>query len=1216
MRQLNQAILVYFGIFAALALSGCGGSQSSINAAAPSPGGNAAGTGGSYGKQTQFAFPVLMRPQQPIEPEFKSASIALPTQLPQLLTTGRTTSADGETIEVLAAGYSPGLHNSHIELKGDYLVFSPVWHDEVYDRVPDIAFATFDVDLTGYAGASTIGFDWTEPTAPRREEKLWVGLSRWDLNRWQFFEGPLDDVLTLESLAPYTNEEGRVLILLGVLFRERVAVLEQLTIGAPEVRGTGLEVSQVELTYKVPPMFVPDLPTSVDLSSRCAPIADQGSWGSCTAFAVGNGAYNFELGKIYEGIGWNLNNPTNRVSAKYLYIVSGEMQGFPPTPDIGRWTDIVARDMAFHGVPSESKVPYNLVYDNDWSAPALEEAELLKNTTSYDLPCRTDSGIDTVKGVLAFYDRPVFLSTSLDYEFFYYEPGTVWNYQGPSYGGHAMLIVGYDDEKQAFKVRNSWSEDWGDNGYVWISYATLKNPYNWYVQCGALVDEYDTEVSEHFLGTAFELLPPASFSASDGSAALAVELNWTAAAQATGYRVYRDSITNQIANLGNVTSFKDTEASDGLSHAYWVSSVLNTQESALGAPDLGYTAPIPEVVSVMPQSGAEGVQVIFTPEAVGSPPVTFAWDFGGGAIPNTSTASMPQVVLAGEGLYDASVTISSPSGSDTFEFELEVVRNLKPLIYYEVPEAGDAPALIQFDAVEWGLNDPDGDLVLYEWDWNDDGVYDFVSTTPVGEHTYETPGEYSMTFRVMDDAGATETKEYHFVVTDPDANVLPSADFTMNPNESYLEPPVTVNFDGSLSSDSDGTLVNYEWDFNGDGIFDVSGPDKVQVQHEYTADMTGTIKLRVTDNRGDSDERTMPHIVGMGAEHEGWEHYPIFAEGSDAWSIYVDNAVIGGVPALVVWDDENRDLRYLYSTVGNPDATEDWSIENLDVSGDATTIFSLKEINGKAVVSYSLQGTGLYYSRRDGGGWSKHLVKSGTDEGVASSIALVNGKPAICYTNNVGVLRYARASQLEPTAAAHWTDMPVADFDDSRYAIDLIDVSGVPHAAVNNAIDSVYMCYALADGVDPTLAGDWSWHVVDTDFNTGSEGSLALVDGKPAIAYTMYGGNSEFRFAQASVTSPDATEDWTVHVVSTDSGQPFLEIIDGVPVAGCVRGPGWFRTTLATATVSSPTAASDWSFETFAETDACVGLFNLGNEPALLFEKTNSYKLYFLHPDA
>ena len=41
-------------------------------------------------------------------------------------------------------------------------------------------------------------------------------------------------------------------------------------------------------------------------------------------------------------------------------------------------------------------------------------------------------------------------------------------------GGHAMLVVGYDDDMNAFKVVNSWGKEWGNDGFVWIDYKAFK----------------------------------------------------------------------------------------------------------------------------------------------------------------------------------------------------------------------------------------------------------------------------------------------------------------------------------------------------------------------------------------------------------------------------------------------------------------------------------------------------------------------------------------------------------------------------------------------------------------------------------------------------------------------------------------------------------------------------------------------------------------------
>jgi len=45
-------------------------------------------------------------------------------------------------------------------------------------------------------------------------------------------------------------------------------------------------------------------------------------------------------------------------------------------------------------------------------------------------------------------------------------------------GGHALLAVGYDDDKQHFIVRNSWGEEFGDKGYCYIPYQFFTEKYN------------------------------------------------------------------------------------------------------------------------------------------------------------------------------------------------------------------------------------------------------------------------------------------------------------------------------------------------------------------------------------------------------------------------------------------------------------------------------------------------------------------------------------------------------------------------------------------------------------------------------------------------------------------------------------------------------------------------------------------------------------------
>jgi len=42
----------------------------------------------------------------------------------------------------------------------------------------------------------------------------------------------------------------------------------------------------------------------------------------------------------------------------------------------------------------------------------------------------------------------------------------------PNDVNHAITIVGWDDNKQAYLVKNSWGPGWGDKGYVWVEYGS------------------------------------------------------------------------------------------------------------------------------------------------------------------------------------------------------------------------------------------------------------------------------------------------------------------------------------------------------------------------------------------------------------------------------------------------------------------------------------------------------------------------------------------------------------------------------------------------------------------------------------------------------------------------------------------------------------------------------------------------------------------------
>ena len=134
-----------------------------------------------------------------------------------------------------------------------------------------------------------------------------------------------------------------------------------------------------------------------------------------------------------------------------------------------------------------------------------------------------------------------------------------------------------------------------------------------------------------------------------------------------------------------------------------------------------------------------------------------------------------------------------------------------------------------------GSDDADGTVESYAWDFGDGNA----STGVAASHTYAAGGTYTVTLTVTDDDGDTGTATQDVTVTAPPPNEVPIAAFTAAPSG------LTVSVDGSASSDADGTVASYAWDF-GDG----STGSGVTASHGYAAEGTFTVALTVTDDAG------------------------------------------------------------------------------------------------------------------------------------------------------------------------------------------------------------------------------------------------------------------------------------------------------------------------------------------------------------------------------
>jgi hypothetical protein len=68
----------------------------------------------------------------------------------------------------------------------------------------------------------------------------------------------------------------------------------------------------------------------------------------------------------------------------------------------------------------------------------------------------------------------------------------------------------------------------------------------------------------------------------------------------------------------------------------------------------------------------------------------------------------------------------------------------------------NANQTITFDAST--SNDPDGSITKYEWDWDNNGVYEKSQNTPTATNSWAQAGSYSVKLQVMDNGGLTSTK--------------------------------------------------------------------------------------------------------------------------------------------------------------------------------------------------------------------------------------------------------------------------------------------------------------------------------------------------------------------------------------------------------------------------------------------------------------------------
>ncbi|NME71894.1 PKD domain-containing protein [Flammeovirga aprica] len=273
-------------------------------------------------------------------------------------------------------------------------------------------------------------------------------------------------------------------------------------------------------------------------------------------------------------------------------------------------------------------------------------------------------------------------------------------------------------------------------------------------------------------------------------------------------------------------------------------------------------------------------------------------------------------------------------GYSLFEFEVygEGSVNQSPTASITAtPTSGDVPLFVTFDGST--SSDPDGTIASYEWNFGD-SIATGVNVTKV----FTEKGTYAVQLKVTDEDGVSDMTSVNIVVNDPNNPNLPPVAMISADPVSGTE-PLTVNFNASASSDADGSIASYAWDF-GNGTTETG----IEVSHTFTTAGSYNVVLLVTDNEGASSQDTVTITV-------------------DPWEACANPTPIS-VPFV-----QNGAGDFCWVATESFPIINSWNVELLEINGvDFTNKYSQDippAINGEWVIRY----VGLF-------GWSHFHIEA------------------------------------------------------------------------------------------------------------------------------------------------------------------------------------------------------------------------------------------------
>lgn len=434
-----------------------------------------------------------------------------------------------------------------------------------------------------------------------------------------------------------------------------------------------------------------------------------------------------------------------------------------------------------------------------------------------------------------------------------------------------------------------------------------------------------------------------------------------------------------------------------------------------------------------------------------------------------------------------------------------------------------------------------GNLALNRWDWHaasPAGFFDLGTMAPY----ISAPGDELVAIVLL--MGTTPAD---FNRLSLGGNAPPVAGLTADVTSGLA--PLTVHFDGSSSTDED-PIAKFEWDPQGDGTFTATGTADTFI-YTYTSGGVFNAALRVTDIFGLTDTTSLP-ITVTGEPSGTWHATTVDSSGVDT-GLFPSLADVDGRPAVAYYnnatDTSNYGIRYaraadVHGTAWNTPVA-------IGLSGIWGRHPSLAVVNGNPAVAYADSATGkLKYRRASdavGTAWNAAVTVNSSLGATPRlvSLAMVNGNPAIAYSDSLADLYFIRATNADGTS---WPATPVTVESTGTGAGDfgfLLIAGGNPAVAYID-LDTLDVKFVRAGNAS---GGSWGAPVFVTSMTgIGTTFSAAIVGGNPAVAL-VNAVNNRLEYTRAADAN-GAVWPAPVSILSNLSSarrDPSLAVIAGKP---------------------------------------------------------------------